>query len=97
MEYLDRWQALEESRPQESVWVRGLYMLLFVLIYAVAEIVVVATACLQFGWVAATEERNPRIERFSVGLSEFVYQVVCYWTFVSEERPFPFSDWPPSE
>ncbi|MBW2291751.1 MAG: DUF4389 domain-containing protein [Deltaproteobacteria bacterium] len=81
-------------QEHESIWVRGLYMLLFVLIYGVAEVVVTAVCVIQFGWVVATEERNPRLERFGGSLSEFVYHVVRYWTFVSDERPFPFTEWP---
>ena len=86
----------QRERPQEgeSIWIRGLYMLLFVLIYGVAEVVVTAVAVAQFGWVAVTEERNPRLERFGRSLSEFVYHVVRYWTFVSDDRPFPFAEWP---
>jgi hypothetical protein len=69
-------------------------MLLFVLIYGVAEVVVGAVALTQFGWVVVAEERNPRLERLGRSLSEFVYQVVRYWTFVSDDRPFPFAEWP---
>lgn len=93
-----RVESIQElSEEGESIWIRGLYMLLFVLIYGVAEVVVVAVACIQFGWVVVTEERNPRIERFGTSLSAFVYQLVRFWTFVSDDKPFPFGDWPPSE
>lgn len=39
----------QRERPQEgeSIWIRGLYMLLFVLIYGVAEGVVVAVAAVR--------------------------------------------------
>ena len=85
----------ERTNPEEQgIWFRGLYMLLFVVIYGVAEIVVLAVTLLQFGWVVATKEHNPRLERFGESLSEFIRDVIRYWTFCSEDKPFPFSEWP---
>jgi len=79
---------------QQSIWVRGLFMLLFVLIYGVAEFVILAVALIQFGWVVVTEEHNERLEHFGASLSKFVFDLMRYWMFVSEEKPFPFSSWP---
>ena len=82
------------KQEEQSIWIRGLFMLLFVLIYGVAEAVVVAVALLQFGWIVAADERNTRLERFGASLSAFIGDVIRYWTFVSEDKPFPFSEWP---
>ena len=81
----------------ESVWKRGLFMLLFVLIYGVAEAVVLAVAVVQFGWLVVAEEKNERLQRFGASLSAFIYEIVRFWTFVSDEKPFPFSEWPGSD
>ena len=81
-------------KRDESIWIRGLFMLLFVLIYSVAELVVVAVALIQFGWVAFSGEHNPRLARFGGTLSRFVYQTMQYWMFGSDEKPFPFAEWP---
>lgn len=78
----------------EGIWTRGLYMLLFVLIYGVAEFVVAAVVIVQFGWVVLGGEMNDRLRSFGASLSEFVYQIVAYFTFTSEVKPYPFSDWP---
>jgi hypothetical protein len=82
-----------ESKPG-SIWLRGLFMLLFVLIYGVAELVILAVALTQFGWLLATEEINERLQHFGASLSEFAFEVMRFWTFVTEEKPFPFSPWP---
>lgn len=87
----------EDGVAAESIWMRGLYMLLFVLIYGVAEAVVFAVALLQFGWKVLREETNDRLTDFADGLARFVYQIVRYWTFLSDEKPYPFSDWPRSQ
>ena len=87
--------ALERTgEDKESIWIRGLFMLLFVLIYSLAELVILAVALIQFGWVVATGERNGRLLRFGASLSHYVYQTLQYWLFGSEEKPFPFAEWP---
>ena len=85
------------KQSEQSIWLRGLFMLLFILIYGVAEVVVTAVALIQFGWIVASEQRNPRLERFGASLAEFIRDVIRYWTFVSDEIPFPFSEWPQAQ
>jgi hypothetical protein len=82
------------NQDEEGIWLRGLYMLVFVVIYGVAEVVVGAVTLVQFGWVVAFGERNTRLQRFGASLSEFIRDLVRYWTFCSEEKPFPFAEWP---
>ena len=83
-----------ETANDESIWVRGLFMLLFLVIFWVAEFVVAAVAIVQFGWVVFNDERNERLARFGASLSRFVYQTLQYWMFNSDEKPFPFAEWP---
>lgn len=78
-------------------WLRGLFMALFVLIYGVAEILLTAVVLLQFLFVLVTGERNERLTVFGKSLSLFVYQIILYWTYNSEDKPFPFSGWPVDE
>jgi hypothetical protein len=37
---------------------------------------------------------NPRLVEFAPGLSRYIYEILRYVTYESDERPFPFSDWP---
>ena len=85
---------VETGSPEESIWIRGLFMLLFIVIYGVAELVVAAVTVIQFGWVAFSGDSNPRLGRFGASLSRFVYQTLQYWMFNSDEKPFPFTEWP---
>lgn len=89
-------RQVSENEQSQSIWIRGLFMLLFVLIYAVAEAVLAAIAVVQFGWVAVTEDRNPRLAKFGASLSRFLYEMMRFWTFNTEEKPFPFAEWPSS-
>lgn len=78
-------------------WLRGLFMALFLLIYGVAEILLTAVVLLQFLFALVTGEKNQRLTSFGKSLSIFVYQIILYWTYNSEEKPFPFTSWPVDE
>jgi len=75
-------------------WLRVLFMGLFVLIYGVAEILLTAVVLLQIIFVLVTGGKNDRLTVFGKSLSLFVYQIILYWTYNSEEKPFPFTAWP---
>ncbi|MDZ7842434.1 MAG: DUF4389 domain-containing protein [Gammaproteobacteria bacterium] len=77
-----------------SIWMRGLFMLLFGIIYSIAEIVVVLLVVFQFFCVLITGGKNARVLDLGRGLSTYVYEILLFETFNSERRPFPFSEWP---
>ena len=80
-----------------STWVRLVFMLLFALIFYVAEIVLFAVAALQFLFMLFSGETNERLTRFGVNLARFIQQVAQFLTYNTEVMPFPFSDWPDEE
>jgi hypothetical protein len=77
-----------------SIWMRALFMLLFAIIYSIAEIVVVLVAVFQFFYVLITGARNVQVLSLGQSLSTYVYQILLFETFNSERLPFPFADWP---
>lgn len=84
-----------EHIRSRATWLRLVFMLIFVVIYAVAEIVASAVVITQFLWVLLTGERNEKLREFGQSLAGYAYEIVRYLTFNSERRPFPFdADWP---
>ena len=77
-----------------GTWVRGLFMLLFVALYNIAAVLISAVAILQFAWKLISGETNPRLLSFGEGLSRYFYQLLRFLTFNTEDKPFPFADWP---
>ncbi len=73
---------------------RLLYMLLFVLIYSVAEFLLAVVVLIQIGFVLITGERNQKLLELGASLGLFIYETLRFLTFNSEKKPFPFSDWP---
>lgn len=85
---------LKQNLGARSTWLRGLFMLLFVFIFSLTELIVAAVAIFQFLAVLFTGRTNARLDQFGRGLSRYVYEMVQFFTFAREERPFPFSPWP---
>lgn len=85
---------LKQNLSKSSIWTRLLYMLLFVIFYSVAEVVITAVVIFQFVVVLVTDGPNTRLLSFGQSLSRYVYQVMRFLTFNSEQHPFPFGGWP---
>ena len=86
-----------EHLKDTNVWLRLLYMLLFWIIYCVAEVVLGAVVLFQFLIVLFTGSKNDKLLTFGGQLSTFIYQVLRFLTFNSESRPYPFDEWPAAE
>ena len=86
----------EETKPykDKSVWMRGLFMLLFLFFLGVAKFVAIVVIFIQFLTVLFTTKTNKRLLNFGETLSVYHYQVIMYLTYNLEEQPFPMSDWP---
>jgi len=81
----------------DSIWQRGLYMLLFALLYSVAELVMGVVVLVQFGYRLFNEECHPRVLRLGAELARYIYQVFRFLSFNTEVKPYPFSEWPEGE
>lgn len=83
-----------ERASGPSIWIRGLYMLLFFIITRLTEAVVGLVMLVQFILKAATGETNKNLESFGDQLSRYIYEIVQFQTFNTEDKPFPFAPWP---
>jgi hypothetical protein len=88
---------LKKNILEIGIWKRGLYMLVFALIYNVAEFVLLAIAVFQFVARLITGRTNPRLQVFGGSLSVFVYQIWRFLTFNTDRLPFPLNPWPASD
>ncbi len=81
----------------KSTWVRVLYMLLFVLAYSAAEFVLGVTVVIQVIIKLVTGSLNERLKTFGKQISLYIYDVLNFLTFNTEDKPFPFDEWPTDE
>ena len=86
--------SLKQNLKSGSTWKRGLFMLLFVVLYSVAEFVLTATVLFQFGARLITGRVNLRLLRFGQSLATYIYQIILFQTFKTETMPYPFEVWP---
>ncbi len=87
-------QATKDNLANRNIWARGLYMLFYVIAYAVAETIASLVVLFQFIHALFTGRVNEPLQIFGARLSTYIFQVLQYVTFNSEYQPFPFSDWP---
>jgi hypothetical protein len=72
-------------------------MLLFAIVYSIAEAIIVLLAIFQFVALLITGQVNELLLRFGKNLSVFMFDILEFQTFNSEIKPFPFSPWPDEE
>ena len=87
-------QTVQANEP--SIWLRGLYMLLFLIVTRLTELVIGLVMLIQFILKAATGNTNSNLVTFGDQLSQYIYEIVQFQTFNTEDKPFPFSQWPQS-
>lgn len=87
-------KTLREHFTSGETWTRGLFMVLFAILYSIAEIVVGAVAVFQFVATLLTGRRNPRLLSLGEDLSSYIYHCLRFLTYASDDRPYPFSSWP---
>ncbi|KGB82264.1 hypothetical protein JT55_08420 [Rhodovulum sp. NI22] len=82
-----------EFARRDGIWLRGLWMVILAILFAVAETVLLVCAVLQFGWMLFTKERNRFIADFGANLGNWLSVTARFQTGASEEKPFPWTEW----
>jgi hypothetical protein len=81
------------SESRRPVWVRGFYMLLMIVVWQIAEAVLLGIVVIQFIF-ALMGAPNERLTAFGGSLAQYLRQVAAFITYATDEMPFRFSDWP---
>ena len=79
---------------RRNLWTRAIFMLLMVLALHVTGTVLLIVMIIQFVMKLLIDAPNPRLISFGSSLGCYLQQIVEFLTFATEEKPFPFSDWP---
>ncbi|UTF61006.1 DUF4389 domain-containing protein [Gilvimarinus sp. DA14] len=75
-------------------WMRFVYMILFAVILYIAGIVMGIVVLIQFVFALITGSDNSNLRQLGDSLSQYIYAALRFLTYNSEEKPFPFADWP---
>lgn len=77
-----------------AIWLRLLFMLLFVVLVQLAAAVMWVVVVLQFLFNLFSGASNQQLSKLGAGLSLYIYQSWQFLNFNSDEKPYPFQDWP---
>lgn len=88
---------IKQNLKSHSTWMRGLYMLLYLVFARIAELVLMVVIVFQFLLKLFTGDTNDRLLKLGQGLSTYIYQTLQFLTFNSEYQPYPFGAWPKGE
>ena len=87
-------EEVKKNLKDTNAWLRVLFMILFGCIYSLAIIVMWVLVLFQLTFSLLTGSPNTKIEPFSRQLSKYIYEILLYLSYNTEEKPFPFADWP---
>ncbi|MCF5805716.1 MULTISPECIES: DUF4389 domain-containing protein [Pseudomonas syringae group] len=87
---------MNESKIQhnESILLRVLWMLLFLGIWHVAQIVLAVVVLVQLGYRLIYGAPSGSLMNFGDSLSQYLAQIGRFGSFHSDQKPWPFADWP---
>ena len=87
-------EELKKHIREPKTWLRGFYILLFLVFYSVAKVVIFAIILFQFVLTVVTGKTNERLVKLGLSLSTYSYQILTFLTFNTDYHPYPFGAWP---
>ena len=84
-----------DAKPStRDVWMRGLFMLLFMIGFAIGQWLLNLVAIVQFVWLLFAREPNQLLARFGHSLSLWLAEIGRFLSCSTNEKPFPWRAWP---
>jgi len=90
-------EELKQNLTSTNQWLRLIYMVLFAVLLEIAGFVMLAVVIAQFLFAIFTGSANDNLRRLGDQIASYIYQTLQFLIYNSEEKPFPFSEWPESE
>jgi hypothetical protein len=84
----------DDMPTTRDVWMRGLFMLLFVIAFAIGQWLLNLIAIVQFLWLLVAREPNQFLARFGSTLSIWLADIGRFLTCATDDKPFPWRPWP---
>ena len=83
---------IEEHIKSRSTWLRLVFMVVLYVLATVASFVGSFVVILGFLWVLFTGEKNRQLQQAGQVIASYIYEVVRYLTFNTDDKPFPFGN-----
>jgi hypothetical protein len=86
----DSGTTIEEHVKSRSTWLRLVFMIVFYVLATVASAVCTVVVVLGFLWVLFTGEKNRHLQQAGQVIAAYIYEIIRYLSFNTDDRPFPF-------
>ena len=86
-------EELQDNLKQVSTWKRIGFILIFAVIAGVVRTLIWVVVILQIAAALLTGNTNKHILGFGQKLAAYLYHIMLFMTFNTDQVPFPFSDW----
>lgn len=86
-------EQITENLKKLSTWKRILFMTLFSIIVSLVRVLLWAVIFLQVASTLVTGNANENILNFGRSLSAYLYHILLFLTFNTDDLPFPFASW----
>ncbi|MDP6969095.1 MAG: DUF4389 domain-containing protein [Gammaproteobacteria bacterium] len=90
-------QALINNLTSEAFWLRLAFMLLFLVLAEIAISIMTLLVLVQFVYRLLSGSLQAELYAFSSSLAKFILQTYQFLSYQTEQKPFPFFDWPMAE
>ncbi|MEE9428786.1 MAG: DUF4389 domain-containing protein [Paracoccaceae bacterium] len=81
------------TESPESIWMRGLMMVILALMFALAETILGVVAVVQFLWMLFNKEKNALLMDFGRDIGNWLRDVALFQAGTTDEKPFPWAKW----
>ncbi|WP_346837008.1 DUF4389 domain-containing protein [Microbulbifer sp. SAOS-129_SWC] len=90
-------EELKTNLTSGNQWLRLVYMVLFAFLLEIAGFVMLAVVVLQFLFSIFGGSANDNLRRLGDQIASYIYQTLQFLIYNTEEKPFPFAEWPESD
>lgn len=85
---------IKQTVTSDAFWIKTLFIVMFFIVYRVLDIVLLLVTLGQWLFTLITGEPHPALVKFGGSLGLYLKQITFFLTGVTEEKPYPFQDWP---
>jgi hypothetical protein len=89
-------EEVKKNIKNSNSWIRLLFIIIFLVFYGIGETVFWFSVLVQVIFTLFTGKVNANLKEFTGKLVVYLYSVLKYVSFQTEEKPFPFAAWPKS-
>ena len=88
-------KPIEENLKSRATWTRLLFMVISYILVSLASFVGTFVVIFGFLWLLFTGEVNRSLQQVGQSIAKYIYEIVRYLTFNTDQRPFPLGgQWP---